>query len=82
MAAAVAAAEASEQAPAAASAEAQDAPSAEASAQAPALASAVASAQAEAAAAGDCPEAGRLAGAARDAVDSLKVNSIKYRTNR
>ena len=37
---------------------------------------------AEAAAASDCQEAGRLAGAARDAVDSLKVNSIKYRTNR
>jgi len=37
---------------------------------------------AEAAAAGDCSEAGRLAGEARDAVDSLKVNSIKYRTNR
>ena len=36
----------------------------------------------EAAAAGDCSEAGRLAGEARDAVDSLKVNSIKYRTNR
>ncbi len=36
----------------------------------------------EAAAAGDCSEAGRLAGAARDAVDSLTVNSIKYRTNR
>ena len=37
---------------------------------------------AEAAAAGDCSEAGRLAGEARDAVDSLKVHSIKYRTNR
>jgi len=37
---------------------------------------------AEAAAAGDRPEAGRLAGEARDAVDSLKVHSIKYRTNR
>ena len=37
---------------------------------------------AEAAAAGDCDEAGRLANEARDAVDSLKVNSIKYRTNR
>ena len=37
---------------------------------------------AEAAAAGDCDAAGRLAGAARDAVDSLKVHSIKYRTNR
>ena len=37
---------------------------------------------AEAAAAGDCDGAGRLAGEARDAVDSLKVNSIKYRTNR
>ena len=37
---------------------------------------------AEAASTGDCDEAGRLAGAARDAVDSLKVNSIKYRTNR
>ena len=36
----------------------------------------------EAAAAGDCDGAGRLAGEARDAVDSLKVNSIKYRTNR
>ena len=37
---------------------------------------------AEAAAAGDCEGAGRLAGEARDAVDSLKVHSIKYRTNR
>ena len=37
---------------------------------------------AEAAAAGDCDGAGRLAGEARDAVDSLKVHSIKYRTNR
>ena len=37
---------------------------------------------AEAASTGDCDEAGRLAGAARDAVDSLKVHSIKYRTNR
>ena len=37
---------------------------------------------AEAAAEGDSDAAGRLAGAARDAVDSLKVNSIKYRTNR
>ena len=36
----------------------------------------------EAASTGDCDEAGRLAGAARDAVDSLKVHSIKYRTNR
>ena len=37
---------------------------------------------AEAASTGDCDGAGRLAGEARDAVDSLKVNSIKYRTNR
>ena len=37
---------------------------------------------AEAAAAGDCDGAGRLAGEAREAVDSLKVHSIKYRTNR
>ena len=37
---------------------------------------------AEAASTGDCSEAGRLAGEARDAVDSLKVHSIKYRTNR
>ncbi len=37
---------------------------------------------AEAATAGDCDEAGRLAGEAREAVDSLKVHSIKYRTNR
>ena len=36
----------------------------------------------EAAAVGDCDGAGRLAGEARDAVDSLKVHSIKYRTNR
>lgn len=32
--------------------------------------------------AGKCDEAGRLAGEARDAVDSLKVNRIKYRHNR
>ena len=37
---------------------------------------------AEAATAGDCDAAGRLAGEAREAVDSLKVHSIKYRTNR
>ena len=37
---------------------------------------------AEAAAEGDSDAARRLAGAARDAVDSLKVHSIKYRTNR
>lgn len=36
----------------------------------------------EAAAAGKCNEASLLAGEARDAVDSLKVNRIKYRHNR